>query len=231
MAQPRARKNFASKSRTTQLAAVNPVLRVAAILGVSAIGFGLTAPTAAVASEASLSPSAKLEIATFDAERLGALLLKETNRVRKENHQRALRSRPEVKTAAAEQANFMALMLRPTHVNELSGSRSALERVAKTGLERGAVAENVQMLILENLTYEQAAAALVKAWMATDDRINVLESAADYLGCAVRLGRLPTGEETAFAVEVFYRSDRPADSATPKIIVPSAISRSRSGSP
>jgi uncharacterized protein YkwD len=137
-----------------------------------------------------------------------AVLLAETNRVRKAHRRSPLKAHVALDAAADDQAAFMALTLTAKHASPVAGQETPYDRVRRHGLEPVRVAENVASSPAgygENRqSAQQIAALLVQQWMdSPGHRANILSRELTHLGGSVRLIWLPGDLWVAFGVQVF----------------------------
>jgi Cysteine-rich secretory protein family len=160
-----------------------------------------------------------MEVDHFDPVLLGRALFVESNRVRIENGVSKLRSLPALDAAAAEQANYLGLVLRAEHGNPFPHVHTATERVEREGLTPAHVGENALMMPVtgtgdaprHDYTYATYAAFLVDAWMQSPEhRANLLDPDFTSTGCAARLANgIVNGGRLVLATQVFFRPEKP----------------------
>jgi uncharacterized protein YkwD len=168
------------------------------------------------ADPAETAGSQVISIDHFDGALLAAQIFRETNRVRAENGVAPLARVGRLDSAADEQADHMALMLRSEHANPIPGEHTAVERVERAGFSAARVGENALMEPLRGSaespdrdgTYERFAALLVRDWMSSPGhRANILDSSFTRSGCAARIAHALPADQRAFAVQVFCQPD------------------------
>ncbi len=171
-----------------------------------------------------------IDFSSVNEDLLSAAVFHETNRRREQNKLSALRYEPKAQAAAKIQAQAMAAGQFVSHENNLPGKKTLLDRARSVGLKPHLIAENVASCFglryksgtpfykrhengqtvasatpdgppLPRHTYLSFAKALLDEWMhSPEHRKNILQPAAQFLGCSCRLPK----ENKNSPMVVFY---------------------------
>lgn len=138
-------------------------------------------------------------------------ILRETNRVRRQNFRWGLKADSKLNLAADDQASYNALQLKSGHISALPGQGNPIERARSRGASPTLVTENVAMFSVREAdpppTVDDVAKQLVEMWMDSPrHRDNLLNRNVTHLGASVRVGREPQ-LFLIFGVQVFARGD------------------------